>query len=240
MTPATAEQYQSVIANAPGPAPWYLSQPASDLSTPNLQLTWVRDSNPGPSQLTNSNREIYALTSMNTYVRRVSPTQFVVWHKSDKPKSGVIRFLLYDISLIPMNEEQLRSARLRQIPFAAATPPLAEHTIPQNQALGSGTTTFPPEFVNCPELFVLVSGGNGRDDVRLNLWIIEPITQTIQVVSQDWFTHGSYDFGYQWITRMARDSESKHIVGDGIRIGRFVLNEDATKFLGWLDPTINS
>ncbi|MBI5301277.1 MAG: hypothetical protein HY868_04000 [Chloroflexi bacterium] len=47
--------------------------------------------------------------------------------------------------------------------------------------------------------------------------------QIVEVYPQDWFNKGDYDFGYQWITRVARDEDGK-IIGDGIRLDRFRLD----------------
>jgi hypothetical protein len=41
--------YTDANKAAPAPAPWYMSQPASDLSTPSLALKWERDPDAGPS-----------------------------------------------------------------------------------------------------------------------------------------------------------------------------------------------
>jgi len=243
MTHASIEHYRAVIAEAPGPSPWCLGQPASDLSTHDKKLTWERDPHVGPTELIDSDRQTYALVSIYTYVRRINPTQFVVWYKSGTPQAGQMQFELYEISsLQPMTQQQACSGRLKKPPFLAAMPPIAQLSIPRNQAVGSDGTNFPSEFAHCPELFVLVSNDNTWDNVELNLWIIEPATQQIRVVSQEWFSRGSYDFGYQWITRIARDPETRLLIGDGIRIGQFMLNEDGTQFLHWLDgwPTINA
>jgi hypothetical protein len=235
MTPVSIEQYRAVIAGAPGPAPWYLGQPASDLSTPDGKLTWKRDPNAGPTELIDSTRRTYALASIYTYVRRISTTQFVVWYKSGTPQAGQMHFQLYEISsLQPMAQQQACTGRLKQLPFIASTRPISQHSIPRNQAAGSGSTSFPSEFAHCPELFILVSNDNTWDNVELNLWIIQPATQQIRVVSQEWFSPGSYDFGYQWVTRITKDPATRHLIGDGIRIGQFVLSEDGRKFLSWL------
>jgi len=45
------------------------------------------------------------------------------------------------------------------------------------------------------------------------------------VYPQDWFNHGNFDFGYQWLTRIARDTETGEITGDGIRIELFALDD---------------
>jgi hypothetical protein len=236
MTPAVTEHYRDVIARAPGPAPWYLGQVASDLSTPTMKLTWEKGLNVGPTELMDGNRLIYALAAMSCYVRKISSTQFVVWYKSGTPGVGEIHFKLYETSsLQPMADEQISLARLKKSPFATAATLLAELSIPQSQSVGLRKVQFPSQFVDCPELLVLVSNENTWDNVSLQLWSISPSNQQMNVTSQDWFTNGNYDFGYQWITRVARSPETGNLVGDGIRIGAFVLNGEGSEFLQWLD-----
>ena len=47
----------------------------------------------------------------------------------------------------------------------------------------------------------------------------------IDVLPQDWFNYEEYDRGYQWITKVARDPVSDRIVGIGMRLRSFVLDE---------------
>ena len=63
-------------------------------------------------------------------------------------------------------------------------------------------------------------------------------TATVEVIPQDWFNNGQYDFGYQWITRVGRDSKTKRIFGEGIRLGFFRLDETGRNIEKWLrnDP----
>ena len=48
----------------------------------------------------------------------------------------------------------------------------------------------------------------------------------VEVLPQKWFTGDAFDLGYQWITRVVRDSRTGRLVGDGIRISDFVLAAD--------------
>jgi hypothetical protein len=237
MTPATAEHYRAVISGAPGPAPWYLGQVASDLATPEVKLAWEKNPNGEPTELIDGNRRTYALASAYSYVQRISSTRFVVWYRSGPTEVGDMHFQLYEVSsLAPLTDQQVRSARVTKPPFLVAASPLEQHSIQQNQPIGLGATAFPSEFADCPELFVLASNPNTWDNAVLNLWIIDPSHQQIRVTSQDWFSRGPYDFGYQWITRIARSPETGNLVGDGVRIDPFVLNEDGSEFLAWLRP----
>ena len=63
------------------------------------------------------------------------------------------------------------------------------------------------------------------------------LTRQVEVFPQDWFNDGSYDFGYQWITRVNRRVDGS-IAGDGIRLGTFELDATNRMIKRWLtsDP----
>lgn len=237
------KRYKKAIAAAPGPAPWYLNQSASDLSSPDRSFHWEKHPKAGPTSLRDSNNNVFALVSTSTYVWRFSKTHFIVWFTdaptdSEQRLLGTVHFQLYAVSQLgPLTGVDLNESKASH--FVASAKPLAEHQLPRNLSAGITSVNFPPPFAQCPEFFVLVSDP-GWDSAKLNLWTISPSAQSIAVVSQDWFNHGSFDFGYQWVTRIARESVSRDIVGDGIRISPFLLTPDAANFIKWLgDKPIN-
>jgi hypothetical protein len=239
MSLAPDDPFIAAIKRSPGPAPWYLSQPASDLSSPARRLTWERDSKAGPSLLKDDRSRIYAAVAMYTYVSRISLTQFLVW-RVDAPEPetslGMACIDLYDIDMLSPLTSLMDPLAMKadRICFIARTTPRASVRIPRNLPIGDTPFSFPPEFHTCDPFFVLVSDP-GRDKARIHLWTVDPRAESIRVVSQTWFADGPYDFGYQWITRITREPASGVIVGDGIRIKGFVLNSDGTEFVRWLD-----
>jgi len=68
----------------------------------------------------------------------------------------------------------------------------------------------------------------------LRLWSLKPHENVINVYPQNWFNRGAYDFGYQWVTRVARDPSTGKIIGDGIRIRPFVLDDTFENIAAWL------
>jgi hypothetical protein len=239
MSPVPDHAFTDAIKRSPGPAPWYLSQPASDLSSPKLGLKWERDPKAGPSLLKDDKGRIYAAVSIYTYVWRISPTQFLVW-RVDAPTTDSTRGMacieLYDIDkLSPLTnliDPLAMEAEAKY--FVATAKPRASLQVPRNLPMGDTQLSFPSEFHTCDQFFVLVSDP-GWNTAHVHLWIVDPRTEFVKVVSQTWFAEGPYDFGYQWITRIAREPASGNIVGDGIRIKGFVLNNDGTQFVRWLE-----
>lgn len=55
--------------------------------------------------------------------------------------------------------------------------------------------------------------------------VFKPKQDLVFIYPQDWFNKADYDFGYEWITRVARDPKSGYIRGEGIRISDFILDD---------------
>ena len=187
-------------------------------------------------EMLDSEKQVYALASTYTYVWRCTATQFLVWYRSGLRDSAEekIHFTLYDIaSLCPMADSHAEETSPKKIAFLTSANIVASHEIPLNTGVLNGPAHLPAAFSACPELFVLVTSTQNNAP-KLNLWIIDPSTNQMRVVSQNWFTNGDHDFGYEWITRVTRDPTTRCIVGSGIRIDSFLLNEDASDLIRWL------
>jgi hypothetical protein len=65
------------------------------------------------------------------------------------------------------------------------------------------------------------------------LYILKPRSGKVEVWPLDWWNNGDFDFGYEWITHVARDPATKNIVGAGVRIYPFMMDPRG-QFLGWL------
>jgi hypothetical protein len=53
-----------------------------------------------------------------------------------------------------------------------------------------------------------------------------PAEGSVDVMPQSWFNHETADLGYEWIARVTRHPSNGHILGDGIRIAPFELDEN--------------
>ena len=79
---------------------------------------------------------------------------------------------------------------------------------------------FPNAFADVGEILVL----SAPQPNQLCLWIVDTRSARVSVFPQDWWNRADLDFGYQWVTRVARDPNTGKIVGEGIRIQPFVLD----------------
>ena len=81
--------------------------------------------------------------------------------------------------------------------------------------------TCRPRVPSCP---VSIEPGPKSGRGNLALMHLNPVQGTLQLYPQDWFNDAPIDFGYQWVTRVARDPKTGRIHGDGIRIDPFTLD----------------
>ncbi len=48
-----------------------------------------------------------------------------------------------------------------------------------------------------------------------------------------WWNEGNFDFGYQWITRVAREPATGNLAGDEIRFEPFIMDPER-ELIGWV------
>jgi hypothetical protein len=185
------------------------------------------------------------------YVRPLTPPRFLLWHPEGSPAGGLrseataVRFRVIDADgLVPLPDVAAATRAMRadgeSIAFAAGQ--IASSRVPTSLPDGRTGFAFASAMQELDELLVLVhstAGGatsNYADDMRLRLWIVRPVDGTVDVVPQDWFNHGAYDFDYQWVTRVAREPGTGRIVGEGVRLSPFALDDSYRRVAEWL-PT---
>jgi hypothetical protein len=104
-------------------------------------------------------------------------------------------------------------------------------SIPARSSSGTVSSASVDALRECNELLFFVHADGTR------LWELQPKIGKLEVSPQDWFNAGDFDRGYQWCTRAARDGVSGAIVGEGLRIGTFVLDGTGRKISKWLEKT---
>ncbi|MGA9673149.1 MAG: hypothetical protein WBQ94_28375 [Terracidiphilus sp.] len=92
------------------------------------------------------------------------------------------------------------------------------------------SAVFPKELESIDELLILCNSSaiSARDDginANLALLVAKPKQSSYQLFPQDWFNSSDLDFGYQWVTRVARDIQTGRVRGEGFRIDPFELDD---------------
>jgi len=118
----------------------------------------------------------------------------------------------------------------------SATAPLAEMEISSRLTTGTHAVEVPPEFRGLEELLLIGSyPAASNDDAACAILVLHPRAGEVTVLPQIWYTANKCDVGYQWITRITRDSLTGRIIGGGIRIRDFELTEDGKRLERWID-----
>jgi hypothetical protein len=168
----------------------------------------------------------------------------LVWYQSkdSTPKDASIiadvHFVVLELDRLDVIHDTSRvqqQVREQRLPFTVADSSLESVapviSIPARSSGDLVITGSLNGLNECDELLFFVHADGTR------LWTLKPKDGMLTVAPQDWFNKGDFDRGYQWPTRVARDPHSGAIVGDGIRIGTFILDGTHRNVVKWLDQT---
>jgi hypothetical protein len=200
----------------------------------------------GKSLLRNSNGEIVAVADFHCYVGALGEHWMLVWYTEEEGKGAAlrrgVRFRVFDAhDLRPITDLPAVYAKLgAQSRFHARPAELASLALSTALEDGIHTVVLPAALQEAGELLVLAdSTADGRrsnhyDEMHLRLWMLDTAGGRLEIIPQDWFNAGRYDFMYQWVTRMARLPETGAVVGEGIRLGVFRLDGSKRQIAEWL------
>ena len=222
------------LRDAPGPSPWYLRGRPSGVPGFSWEAAGGKGQLAGATVLTGPAGGVLVLDFHN-HVLPLDSATLLVWHQahvaSGPTKPVMLRvFCVPDLAPLRGDLETLcASMRAERRPFVSSTPPALEFAIPTTAAAARQPLTFPESLRPIPELLILCASSDvdsdpGADRGQLGLMIASPRDGAFEIVPQDWFNRGGFDYGYEWVTRVARDPRTGRIHGDGIRIEPFVLD----------------
>lgn len=216
-----------ILDEAPGPTPWYIAAGTRQIPSNRGLLTWW-DATSGAKQgggkkaLTTPDGKALALFNYYCHVKLLDHRRLLAWTTNTPYPPNLVYFRVLDIDQLVAIQDvenacgEMDASGLRWLAMGGD---VASITVPVNLEAGTTLWEFPPQMHVLDELLILCHG------TETSLWIIRPREGAVDVYPQDWFNHGDYDFGYQWLTRVARDPETGEIVGDGIRMEFFVLDD---------------
>lgn len=235
------QRAHEALNGAPGPSPWYLQlQDAPQIRSSKAALQWSEPEEREPflgKTLLSSAGETVGIVGFYCYVKVLQDPLFVVWHKEEPRSSGTVvakkelRVSVIDSDLLePIANVEEVCEGMDSTKEAAYFAEGVIDSVSIRAALDEGEhrQEFPESLRSLDELLVLDSLEG------LKLLVVNPPTDSLTVFPQDWFNKGDFDFGYQWVTRVARDKDSGVIFGEGIRLGVFELDESNRSIARWL------
>jgi hypothetical protein len=225
---------QTLLDGAPGPSPWYLREDKPPLPGYRWKSAGSGASYAGKTFLKRDN-DVVAILDFENYVTVLDQSTLLIRSQSAKlsePTPPVNFNLVEPNSLKSLNEnleEICRSMKLsnqRLILGGGSVETFSLDTTRIEIGIGG---SFPQQIEAVEEILLFCSSSaiglaDGWNRANLALMIAKPKSSTFSLYPQDWFNTGSFDYGYQWATRVVRDPVTGLIHGDGIRIGSFVLD----------------
>jgi len=242
--PVTLHLAKRLLADAPGPVPWYLRREALKIPSRRGTLSWTTTDH-GSSVLVDSEGRACLIVGMYGFARALRDSRLLLWRLSPGSLRGPAAAVGHvDFYLLGIDEldfitnvvQAEATVRQHSLPFFHASKPdlSSQPVLSVPFSLGGGRVGLgiPFELDESAELLFFVNGS------EVQLWSLRPKDGVLDMIPQDWFNTGDFDKGYQWPTRAARDDKTQVIVGDGIRIGTFALDGSGRHIAGWLERAV--
>jgi hypothetical protein len=224
------ERLAKLIRETTGPSPWYYGPHRVFPSDVGL-LGWKQLPREGSVALVDTQGNYRLILSFYCYAMPIGRSRILIWYEAGKPTQpqvGIEIFLLEIADLTPLEktiaEARMPRAQGPKIIFNGG--PVASVMVPASLKAGLNRFLFPAPFKTLPEILML--GDNASvpgTSMKRSIYCMRPNDGDIEVLPQDWFNLGDFDFGYQWITKVVRDPNSGRICGTGIRLKSFILDE---------------
>jgi hypothetical protein len=225
----------SFFNGVPGPTPWYPTP--GDLAVEGFH--WERSS--GRTLLV-GNAGVVAVLNYYNYVMRLDSSTLLIWNQrneTDYQGAPPVHLVVIQPGLLPPFGDNLKGAvsqmqRADTVRLALTDPPSVSMYFNTGVIGENLSAVFPSELQAIEELLILCNSSaiSARDDginANLALLVAKPNQSSYQLFPQDWFNSSDSDFGFQWVTRVARDPQTGRVRGEGFRIDPFELDDTLRK-----------
>lgn len=222
---------------APYLFPWYVNEDRPRLVRSGDPLKWgyIEEADGeyvGLIQLLHG-ADILGFFKIYTYLQpSTGGDKFCIWKRPGRGSSEILPLTIeiYQTSDLAVIDTQkaLSLSKDDEVNFMVDCPPLAKFSVPLNPGQPQQSVDYPDELLSFGDFIAVVeidnlysnnSGGTALIEIR-------PGNSDALIHPQDWFNQDErVDRGYEWITRAVRDPSSGLIIGDGIRINSFELDE---------------
>lgn len=183
---------------------------------------------------------VVAVLGYYNYVMKLSSSTLLIWSQETETESEPqgtppVHLVVIQPSLLSPFGDQLENVASRMdragrgARLALMEPPAVSMYL-RTDAIGQNiSVVFPKELNAIDELLILCDSSAiaPREDginANLALLVAKPKQSVYQLYPQDWFNSSDLDFGYQWITRVARDPQTGRVHGEGFRLKPFELD----------------
>lgn len=229
------------FARAPFLFPWYVHEHEPLLLREGQELTWRYDENEGDRFVGTTclelGHELFGLVKIYTNVFPSKDNQSIcVWNRSyrDELAGTDLRIDIFEVADLKdfehLDEAKRKLNEDENCHYIFNCEPRRSIEIP----LSNGQTNLSHQIstdLSRFDSFIAVTGVRGlypenKEAHNTALVEVDPVEGAVQIHPQDWFNlNATADFGYQWITRAVRDRNTGRIVGQGIRMDDFRLDD---------------
>jgi hypothetical protein len=249
-----------VVINIPKPyhdiegaaylAPWYFKDDTPRIIKNSESLKWryiekIGDDYAGVLVLEDRSGNCFAILKTYTYfLPFASAAKFLIWNRHlTKKLPQELEIFLFDaasLKAIENTEKKILELKDCDAAFLISAEPSSTLKFRINPTEESLQLKFPDAFKAMDEFIIVTHLENLYENPEKKYWdntavmVFKPKQDFVFIYPQDWFNKAEHDFGYEWITRVARDAESGYIRGEGIRIRAFILdgtNRQIKKYL---------
>ena len=233
----------SFLEKAPGPTPWYWERLPPLVGASRQRFVWrYHDHTSELPRLVTFELEREPgrpLLALNTYCTPffIPPANLGIWCY----EYGKLRLLGFDPDRLKAFSylDIAGWFKASQERIYSTTEPIAELDISSTLPAGTHPIDVPAGLHTVDEVLAPVSyPAKNPEDPAFAIYAFYLQAGLVEVLPQKSFPLSKIDFGYQWITRAVRDPKTHRIVGDGIRIAAFELDESGTEVARWLTQTI--
>jgi hypothetical protein len=230
---STDRDPNGTLRHAPGPSPWYLRHAPPIIDGFSWEQAGEDSLSSGKMLLVGTQGPVGIFNFCN-YVMALDERKLLVWHQRptflESPTEPVRLLIIEPAVLAPFDTnlkwqyKRMNSGKAMIALGGAASRVL---NLPTTNVQDELTADFPADLKPIEELLILCNS-SGIDlpegSGMLALMVVHPRQAHYQLYPQDWFNTGGIDYGYQWVTRVARNPRTHEVHGEGFRIDPFVLD----------------
>lgn len=224
------DRLRELIDRAVGPAPWYW-ETFPTLHSEGRTYKWRSFGNKGDFAYVTALEEEaiekpLLVLNTATWPFAANPGYLGVWYSTGRYDFIKVQVFKLD-DLRPIKSFQKRAILLKKSTHPHLlhdSTPAESVQIPQELPEGQREGPVLAHANSLPELLLLASPPPDKGLIH-SIYVWQPANGMISVLPQKWFREEDIDPGYQWITRVVRDPQTGRIVGGGIRINKFELDD---------------
>jgi hypothetical protein len=210
-----------------GPSPWAFVNRSTTVGGVGYKFrnTVEGDSKlSGLTSLQDAEGNTLLILDFHFYARIHDDGTMLLWRETGDKESARIAFDLFPLSSLSRIADPLATAKqLRENSAGMAPLPASVHwEFASHLEAGVYPISLRHDWSRFGETLVLASHATPADSTKAAraIFVFDWCKQQVEVLPQDWFNKGEYDFGYQWISRVARQTDGSATLNSIARTGK--------------------